>query len=1104
MQPDQTLVPSTAGLRESATPSDWRLVALSLAVVAFSVFYIASNYRAAFPQASLRLDLNRDQITTRAAEFLSQRGHQLAPYRNVTLFDPDDDARLFLEREAGLTEANRLMEQDVPVWRWRARWYQPPQKEEFRVWLSPAGRLVGFDHILAEDAPGASLDVNAARTLAETFLRERVSWTSQPVEAQSEDKPKRRDHSFTFERTGFAAKDGRIRATVEVRGGRVEAYQEFLKVPEQWQRDFAALRSKNQLYSQIAQAFYVALMLGAAILLIMALRRGDILWAPVVLFSAVVAGLNILAEWNNLPFSLNALPTTTPIGEALLMILFQSAGAGAGVFIYVIFAAAPGLVVYRDLLPGKLNLAAAFSRRALDTREFFRAAVTGIGFAAFHLAFVTAFYLIGQRYGVWSPQDVQQSDLLSTFAPWLYPLTMSLMAASSEEFWFRLLAVPLLKRVTGSTAIAILVPAFVWGFLHANYPQQPGYIRGLEVGIIGIGAGWLMLRFGILATLIWHYTVDAILFSTYLLASSSWPLRLSGLAVSGLALFPLAICWWRYRTNGGFVVNPALTNAALERGRIPVAAETVSEPDPAIEPMMPSRWLFGLAAILGVASLWVMVPVAGDFLRVGITRQAAESAAGAPAKSQLQSSEFATNLDGETFEYLRRQVGAGEANRIIRERTVTGVWRVRQFTPSQKNEAYRYVDNAGKLFRSDYVLDEKEAGENLRAEAARRLAEAHVAGQGVDLARYKLVDSSTEKRDRRTDHGFVWEDESFRAGEARARISVDLLGSVPSRFRRFIKLPEEWQREHRKPRLRTLPLPAAAGGFAFLILGVFIRYLRRAPFRPARYLVPAALAIALMLAADANEWPQFYSNYSTEQPLTDFYSDFAVSLATRVLLAGAGVFLAAYVLDVFLHLLQGHRRLALFSLPQALAMAVLGGGAQRLLAAMENLMPGERLTNAMWGPPPVEAWSPALAVVINSGLAALVGSLIVSLAVAALLVAFSSERRWGYALVVAVSYGLSRGDSIPLFVFHTVAILVMFALAGLVVRSTGAGVATLAGAIFAGSIARGALALWAQPPAEYQTNAIAVALIGVVILGAATFLTRPRAAAALSSTASGL
>jgi membrane protease YdiL (CAAX protease family) len=837
VQPEEPLIPSTPGPRESVTPADWRLIAVGLAAVALSAFYISLNYRAAFPQASLKLELSREAITAKAETFLRGRGHELGAYRNITLFDADDDARLFLEREAGLVEANRLMEREVPVWRWRARWYQPPQREEFRVWLSPdTGRLVGFDHIMAEDAPGKSLDVDAARALAEAFLRERVTWTAKAVEAQSEDKPKRRDHSFTFEREGFSVKEGRVRASVVVRGGRVEGYQEFLKVPEQWQRDFAALRSKNQLYSQIAQAFYIALILGAAITLIAALRRGDLIWRPAVLFSSVVAGLNILAEWNNLPFSLNALPTTTPIGEALLMILLQSAGAGAGVFIYVIFAAAPGLVAYRDLLPSKLNLTAAFSRRALETREFFRAAVAGLGFAGFHLAFVTAFYLIGQRYGVWSPQDVEQSDLLSTFAPWLYPLTMSLMAASSEEFWFRLLAVPLLKRWTGSTWIAILVPAFVWGFLHANYPQQPGYIRGVEVGIIGVAAGALMLRFGILATLIWHYTVDAILFSTYLLAAGSWPLKLSGFVVSGLALFPLAACVWLYRRNGGFVVDASLTNAALERGDAPSHAGHVSEPEPHFEPMVPPRVLYALAVVAAAVALLVNVPAAGDFLRVHLTRDGADAAAGAPASNELRANEFAPNLDTDSFEYLRQQVGRAKANRILEEQTITGVWRVRYFAPSRKDEVWRYVGTNGKVFRQDLVLDEKGPGANLAAAEARKLAETHAASQGVNLARYKLVDSSSEKHDQRTDHSFVWEDETFRVGEARARISVDILGSEPSRFRRFIKLPEQWQRAYHKPRLRALILPAAMGGFAFLLIGVFLRHLRQSPFRPSRYL----------------------------------------------------------------------------------------------------------------------------------------------------------------------------------------------------------------------------------------------------------------------------
>ena len=73
--------------------------------------------------------------------------------------------------------------------------------------------------------------------------------------------------------------------------------------------------------------------------------------------------------------------------------------------------------------------------------------------------------------------------------------------------------------MTKSRFLAVVLPAFVWGFLHSNYPQEPAYIRGIEVGLIGIVAGLVMLRWGIWATLIWHYTVDAFLISTSLLRS---------------------------------------------------------------------------------------------------------------------------------------------------------------------------------------------------------------------------------------------------------------------------------------------------------------------------------------------------------------------------------------------------------------------------------------------------------------------------------------------------------------------------------------------------------------------------------------------------------
>ena len=121
-------------------------------------------------------------------------------------------------------------------------------------------------------------------------------------------------------------------------------------------------------------------------------------------------------------------------------------------------------------------------------------------------------------------------------------------------------------RLTKSRFLAVVLPAFAWGFLHSNYPQEPAYIRGIEVGLIGIVAGLVMLRWGIWATLTWHYTVDAFLISTSLLRSNGAYLRVSGAIVGGAALIPLAIAAISYISRGGFETDPRLLNSARPIG----------------------------------------------------------------------------------------------------------------------------------------------------------------------------------------------------------------------------------------------------------------------------------------------------------------------------------------------------------------------------------------------------------------------------------------------------------------------------------------------------------------------------------------------------------
>ena len=82
--------------------------------------------------------------------------------------------------------------------------------------------------------------------------------------------------------------------------------------------------------------------------------------------------------------------------------------------------------------------------------------------------------------------------------------------------------------------LALLLAGFIWGFGHSGYPQQPFYIRGVEVGIGGVALGMVMLRWGILPTLVWHYSVDAMYSAMLLLRSESLYLNLSGAVSAGV------------------------------------------------------------------------------------------------------------------------------------------------------------------------------------------------------------------------------------------------------------------------------------------------------------------------------------------------------------------------------------------------------------------------------------------------------------------------------------------------------------------------------------------------------------------------------------------
>jgi membrane protease YdiL (CAAX protease family) len=658
-------------------------------------------------------------------------------------------------------------------------------------------------------------------------------------------------------------------------------------------------------------------------------------WRVGIALGILLTVLYFVMTMNQWPLDRAGYDTNTPYSSFFLSQLGVAALTSIVSAFLVVLAVVPGEPLYRISQPEKIRLEVGFRLPGIRTREFFRASVIGICLAAAHIGYITVFYIVSRKLGAWAPQDLNYENVVSTYLPWVYPLTIGIYAATSEEFLFRLFAIPYLFRMTKSRFLAVVLPAFMWGFLHSNYPQEPAYIRGIEVGLIGIVAGLVMLRWGIWATLTWHYTVDAFLISTSLLRSSGAYLRISGAIVGGAALIPLAIAAISYVARGGFTADPQLLNSARPLGGQHVESPPATGQEAVLEGIsekavpdistgytaMSSRALIALIAcgVLGTAVLMgVKREAIGDFVRFQIDAPEATVRADQVLRenkvdpaSYLRAATITYTFDGYTNEYLRRTIGIAAANRIYREQVPSAFWTVRYFRDSQNEEYMVVLRTDGSLHSLHHTLDEKSPGANLPEKEALTRAGAYLRDQKrVDLAGWDLVESHTEQRPARTDHEFEWEQKTALdqgSGPQGAHIRMQLLvqGDEVSGYRIYIKIPEAW----RDAESRTTP-PQLAQTFGkalvmsvvlVTVLVIFLRSLRRPEIArvPWRRLGQRSVWVLLAgIVIYVNRLPQLLSNYSTAEPLRTFYVTLFISLifitalylAVAVLLLGLAWF----------------------------------------------------------------------------------------------------------------------------------------------------------------------------------------------------------------------
>ncbi len=867
---------------ERLTGSDKRALFLWVILAILGAAFAYKYFFRAFPEASVNFQVSREEALTRAQKFVTGLGEDVSGYRSAIVFNVDDNAKVYLERQLGLQQANKLMSSELNIWYWHVRFFRPQQEEEFSVSVSPAGNVVGYKHKVPEARAGPSLGQSAAQAMARNFLSAKLGldlngWDYLPEEANSKKKTTRLDWDFTWEKRGFRAKDAPYRLQVTLQGDKPGEAREFLQVPEAWERSYERLRSGNNTLAQVFLIPYV-LLLGIAVWMgVQLTKSGKTSWGAAVKLGLLAAAMLFLQSLNDWPLWGAEYNTEhsyssfilLEIGRALLI-----AVATALTITLVLPAAEP---LYRTSQPERLNLGKVFRRRGLRSKEFFSSSVVGLCLAVAHIGFIVAFYVVATHLGAWAPQELNFDNSVNTAFPWISGAAIGLLASMNEEFTFRLFAIPFFMRFTRSRWVAVIVPAFLWSFLHSNYPQEPAYVRGIEIGIIGIVAGMVMLRWGILATLIWHYTVDASLVGLLLIRSNSLYFKISGAVVAAAAVAPLAFACVSYLMHGEFESDEDLLNRATPEPESDLAAEPA-----AVISEVKSRGYNGLAPgmisflaiclVAGGVLVWRLKPPSiGDYLTLSVDGRTARARAdqimrqrGLDPNSYYHATVFVDVADPVVNEYLRQRIGIEGANAIYSERVPAALWQVRYFRDSQTEEYSVKLKPDGSLLAVHHRVAEDTPGASLSKEEAVARAEKFLHEEKkINLSQWSLVEAESDKRRHRTDHELTWQQNApldpgsatsgDPMGHAYARTKVAVLGEEVTDYRgsyypkpesreeleqkegetlwTYIKIPDEWRRKQEELSLfRTvftyaIPILFFAG-FGLTALIIFLKNLK--------------------------------------------------------------------------------------------------------------------------------------------------------------------------------------------------------------------------------------------------------------------------------------
>ena len=502
------------------------------------------------------IELSRARIAERADETMNRHGFDPASYRRIVTLSSNSVPSTYLLEHGSLNDVAQLFHTEFADLAWYVRYFRILEPEEFSLQLDKQGRLLRWSHTIPREAPGASLDREAALAIAREALARDfgMNLANETLVSDFSTKQENRlDHSFTFERNDWKRGEARLRTSISVQGNEAVDFYRWIKTPEAWSRSRAKSGWRKFFVEEFNTWLGIAKSIVIGALFVLLLRKHLVPWRLGFGLALIPTALEIFETIGNVPWFFSGYATTTPLAHFLVRQVGGGAVSLVGSYLSDVLSVSVALGFLRWAFGWTSAALVVWPRARTERREFWVRTLVLV------CASIALFWLQNGLHqfvsAAWLPARLAYftRPSVNTALPWLDALVRQLHFAWDKTLGLAIVAAILVIAWRRFPRVTICVTLIQPVANAARAADWPAFFYSAGTGEFSLLlTGFLLLavwRFNFVLIFLAYFCYSLLGEILVFLFKGGPEYRWEALPLICIPVAVIALGWWRHRVQ---------------------------------------------------------------------------------------------------------------------------------------------------------------------------------------------------------------------------------------------------------------------------------------------------------------------------------------------------------------------------------------------------------------------------------------------------------------------------------------------------------------------------------------------------------------------------